>query len=76
MTWLIKIERQQAVAPTKPTSLLRINQEEAMQDDTQTFEFADVTITSREWQARNTHGDVVNPSSDNGRSAWAGDTEE
>ncbi|HEY3688789.1 MAG TPA: hypothetical protein VGL46_00565 [Pseudonocardiaceae bacterium] len=49
-----------------------------MPEETQTFEFADFTITSKEWQARCNSGghDVVNPSSDNGRSAWSGDVEE
>jgi hypothetical protein len=49
-----------------------------MSEQTPDFEFADFTLTSMEWQARHNHGsaDVVNPSSDNGRSAWSGDTEE
>lgn len=48
-----------------------------MPEELQNFEFADFTITSREWQLRSNHdSDIVNPSSDNGRSAWSGDTED
>ncbi len=47
-----------------------------MQEAAETFEFADFTITSREWQNRSSGHDVVNPSSDNGRAAWSSDAEE
>lgn len=47
-----------------------------MQEMVEKFEFADFNITSREWQDRSFSHDVVNPSSDNGRTAWSGDEEE
>jgi hypothetical protein len=47
-----------------------------MQEVTDKFEFADFSITSREWQERFSSHDVVNPSSDNGRTAWSSDAED
>jgi len=48
----------------------------SMQEMVDKFEFAHFDITSREWQDRSFSNDVVNPSSDNGRTAWSGDDEE
>ena len=60
----------------RPRKIHRGNEEESMQEAAETFEFADFTITSREWQNRSSGHDVVNPSSDNGRAAWSSDAEE